>query len=75
MCSKACATRQDFSDKSTASALVSGDVLAMEAIYIHLYIAVTLGVLEVKLKKTLTTISEASLEICVPQYKSVINQK
>ena len=40
MCSKACATRQDFSIESTASALMSGDLLAIEAIY-KFYIRIT----------------------------------
>ena len=34
MCSKACATRQDFSIESTSSALMSGDVLAIDTIYL-----------------------------------------
>ena len=40
MCSKACATRQDFSIESTASAEVSGDVLAIETIF-NFYVRIT----------------------------------
>ena len=40
ICSKACATRQDFSIESTASALMSGDVPDMETIY-NFYIRIT----------------------------------
>ena len=40
MCSKACATRQHFSVESTASAIMSGDVLAIETIY-SFYIRIT----------------------------------
>ena len=40
MSSKACATRQCFSIESTASALMSGDEMAMETIY-NFYIRIT----------------------------------
>ena len=84
MCSKVCATKQDFSVESTTSALMSGDVLTMETIY-NFYIRIILTImyriqssskkhlinllsLGVKLKKALATTREASSEIYVPQY-------
>ena len=84
MCTKACATRQDFSIESTASAIMSGDVLAIKTIYkFHIRTTKTimyriqsspkrhlikLAYEGVKLKKTLAITREASSEIYVPQY-------
>ena len=84
MCTKACATRQDFSIESTASAIMSGDVLVIETIY-KFNIRTTKTIMYriqsspkshliklahegVKLKKTLAITREASSEIYMPQY-------
>ena len=69
MCLKACATRQHFSVESTASALMSGDILELciercidvyrvrSSSKRHL---INLAYLGVKLKKALTITHEAS---------------
>ena len=41
MCSKACTTAQDFSIESKASALMSGDVQAIETIQNIIFIRIT----------------------------------